>query len=203
MAEGFIIPYREGSVDRSLWDLTRDDASEELPEAIQAALLRLALHEQDIFEMRRNRVPQREIAREFGVTQVAVSYSLATIARKLKWILACPPRPDTLEEDLAKVGCQPQQIERVLLYLETLSFSETERRLGRNPHGGTVRTNFFRALARLPEGPTKSYLEHHRKPPHLTGLVYTKQSHTGKLYRLSQSSSPEGGPNPAQEPKSP
>lgn len=204
MAEPFLVPTASQDFfeSRSVWDeVNPHEASQELSQRLREALDEIPPWEADIWEMSNQGMSQREIGKVFGITQGGVSYTLRVIRRKLKWILERPPRPPSFEEDLNRAKVNPNHQALLGQYLVRLNFLWVARLNGVG--FCKARNAFYETLKKLPEGPTKNYIEYHKGAPFLLGLDYSRTPITSYAGKLQITLRSEGGPIPAQSPKSP
>jgi len=109
-------------------------------------LQRLPPLERDILRLHQElRKPQTEIARILGCSQPTVNYRYKRARERLEFLERLPTvTPDEVRQVLHTLGTREQDIEAMVLYVETTSQSEVARRM--NTSQGAVRYWVLRVL---------------------------------------------------------
>jgi DNA-directed RNA polymerase specialized sigma24 family protein len=109
-------------------------------------LQRLPPFERDILRLHQElRKPQTEIARILGCSQPTVNYRYKRVRDRLAFLEKLPSvTPDEIRQVLTTLGAREQDIEAMVLYVETTSQSEVARRM--NTSQGAVRYWVLRVL---------------------------------------------------------
>jgi len=109
-------------------------------------LQRLPPFERDILRLHQElRKPQTEIARILGCSQPTVNYRYKRVRDRLAFLEKLPSvTPDEIRKVLRTLGAREQDIEAMVLYVETTSQSEVARRMETSQ--GAVRYWVLRVL---------------------------------------------------------
>jgi DNA-directed RNA polymerase specialized sigma24 family protein len=109
-------------------------------------LQRLPSLERDILRLHQElRKPQTEIARILGCSQPTVNYRYKRVRARLEFLEKLPSvTPDEIRQVLRTLGAREQDIEAMILYVETTSQSEVARRMKTSQ--GAVRYWVLRVL---------------------------------------------------------